>query len=91
MINIANTFTYYEPKGDQSERYTSIRAGARELATLIEDLCPKSAERTLALRRLQEAMMWANASIAINESPSFSNTETSNQIGGPRSLKENPK
>lgn len=62
-----NTYTYHEPKGDQVERYTMIRAKARELAELIDLLCPTSRERSLAQTKLEEATMWANASIARNE------------------------
>jgi hypothetical protein len=31
--------------------------------------CPESRERSLALSKLQELVMWSNASIAINEEP----------------------
>ena len=40
---------------------------ARELAEIIDDACPDSREKSLALTNLQQATMWANASIAINE------------------------
>lgn len=67
-INIENSFTYHPPTGYQVERYQQIRDKAKMLATEIEGHCPESAEKTLAIRKLQEAVMWANASIAINES-----------------------
>ena len=38
----------------------------KELAYLIDDLCPKSREKSLAITKIEEAMMWANASIARN-------------------------
>ena len=59
-------FTYHTPKGDQPERYIQIRAKARELAELVFELCPDSRERSLALTKIEEAGMWANASIARN-------------------------
>lgn len=65
---IANTFSYHSPKPGQPERYTALRCKARELATLIVESCPASRERSLAITKLQEAVMFANASIAINES-----------------------
>ncbi len=64
---IANTFTYHKPFGSQPQRYENIREGARRLAENISANCPESREKSLALTNLQQAVMWANASIAINE------------------------
>lgn len=66
-MDINSAFTYHAPKEDQTARYIEIRASASQFAKLIEHNCPPSSERTLALRKLQECVMWANASIAINE------------------------
>ena len=60
-------FTYHEPKKGQSERYKIIREIARGFAGFIAENCPDSRERALALTKLEEAVMWANASIARNE------------------------
>lgn len=65
---IENIFTYHAPVGDQTERYQRIRNTAKILASTIQDACPESRERSLAMTNLQQAVMWANASIAINES-----------------------
>ena len=64
---IERSFRYHPPTPEQVDRYNAIRSQARELAHILATLCPASAERTLAVRHLQEAVMWANASIAINE------------------------
>lgn len=64
---IEQAFTYHPPKGDQAERYVKLRSKAHELAFEIQALCPESREKSLALTNLQQATMWANASIAINE------------------------
>jgi hypothetical protein len=66
-LDLDNIFTYHKPFGNQPERYTAIRAKAKELAQLILDLTPSSAEQTLAIRDIQQAVMMANAAIAINE------------------------
>lgn len=66
-MNIENTFTYHRPFGTQPERYEHLRAVAKELATAITLHCPESREKSLALTAVQQAVMWANASIAINE------------------------
>lgn len=64
---IDNMFTYHRPEGDQAERYDKITEAARQFAHTINNLCPESAEKTKAIRKVQAARMWANASIAINE------------------------
>lgn len=62
-------FTYHKPFGDQPVRYEELRSRANALAAGIAVLCPNSREKSLALTNLQQAVMWANASIAINEDP----------------------
>lgn len=62
-----NLFSYHKPFGDQPERCEAIRAGARELARVILQNTPKSADQSAAIRKLREAVMTANAAIAINE------------------------
>jgi hypothetical protein len=64
---IENIFTYHKPFGTQAERYETLRTTARTLAGMINEGCPESREKALALTNLQQAIMWANASIAINE------------------------
>lgn len=65
--DIAHRFTYHPPKGDQPHRYNYLRQQAYTLAIDILRNCPESRERSLALTKLEEAIMWANASIARNE------------------------
>ncbi|SYX84623.1 DUF7681 family protein [Paenibacillus alvei] len=64
---IENNFKYHVPKEGQPEKYNAIREKAKELANVIEELCPNSREKSLAMTNLEQAMMWANASIARNE------------------------
>jgi hypothetical protein len=66
-MDIENNFTYHAPKGDQQMRYQSIREIAKGLAMFIDDHCPDSREKSLAMTKLEECVMWANASIARNE------------------------
>lgn len=61
---IERDFTYHAPKGDQAGRYQKIREAAKSLALLMVELCPDHRERSLALTKLEEAVMWANAAIA---------------------------
>ena len=64
---IENDFTYHAPKPGQQERYTRIREAAKQLALLIVKETPASREQSLALTNLEQAIMFANASIARNE------------------------
>jgi hypothetical protein len=64
---IEKGFTYHAPQGDQPERYVKLRDKAKELAYEFQELCPESREKSLAITKLEEAVMWANASIARNE------------------------
>lgn len=61
---IENNFKYHSPKEGQPETYTALRDKAKELALHIAEVCPHSRERSLAITKLEEAVMWANAGIA---------------------------
>ena len=65
---VGHVFSYHAPTEYQILRYGDIRSEARNLAYAILAATPESRERSLALTKLQEVVMWANASIAINES-----------------------
>jgi len=64
---IEKAFIYHAPKGNQPERYVAIRDTAKALAVLLDESCPDSREKSLAITKLEESVMWANASIARNE------------------------
>ncbi len=63
-FNIENNFTYHPPKKGDPEVYQEIRDKAKELAELIEKLCPDSRELSIAFGKVEEAVMWANAARA---------------------------
>lgn len=65
--DLQNRFTYHTPKEGQPQKYESIRNNALAFAELIDSMCPDSREKSLAITALEEAVMWANASIARNE------------------------
>lgn len=64
---LESRFTYHAPKEGQPERHERIRYKAKMLAAYINEKCPDSREKSLALTKIEEAVMWANASIARNE------------------------
>jgi hypothetical protein len=67
MVNLEIVYCYHAPKSGQTERYEAMRAKAKELAELIAGSCPDSREKSQAFLKLEECVMWANASIARNE------------------------
>ena len=64
---LANRFSYHAPKGNQSTRYEEIREMGRNFAELILSECPASREQSIAITKIEEAVFWANASIARRE------------------------
>lgn len=66
-LDLDNLFSYHAPQGDQVERYAEIREAAQNFAQVVLDLTPESAEQTLAIRKVHDAMMQANSAIAVNE------------------------
>jgi len=64
---IENNFNYHRWNEEQTEQYRRIQEKAKELAYLFLHSCPpKTREKALAFTKLEEAVMWANASIARN-------------------------
>ena len=66
LEQINNNFVYHAPKADQPAKYVALREKGKELALLINELCPESREQSLAITKLEESIMWANAGIARN-------------------------
>lgn len=64
---LESRFTYHAPKDGQPERYERIRYKAKMLAAYINEQCPESREKSIALTKIDEAVMWANAAIARHE------------------------
>jgi len=65
--DLEKRFTYHPPKGDQVQRYDVIRKRILELAEFLDAFIPDSREKSLAITKLEEVVMWANAAIARNE------------------------
>ncbi len=70
LERVGNDFKYHKPHSvSQTARYEHIRGMLGEVAADLLAMCPPSRERSLVLTKLEEAMFWANASIARNEKP----------------------
>lgn len=64
VADLKNRFTYHPPVNGQAVAYETIRSHALLLALHLNDTCPESREKSLAITHLEDAVMWANASIA---------------------------
>ena len=61
-------FKYHPPIDvPQIATYQRIRTAGRTMALRIFDDCPDSREKTVAIRKIREAVMYANAAIACNQ------------------------
>lgn len=62
---LEHLFTYHAPSDDDVQRLIKIRAAALLLAEAIEENAPACADRTVAIRKVREAVMTANAAIVL--------------------------
>lgn len=61
-------FKHHPPSGEGViERHQAIRAHADDFFNMIQQVCPEGREKSLAITKVEEAMMWANAAIARNQ------------------------
>lgn len=63
--NVEDVFTFHPPEPDQLVGYTAIRPAAMELVKLILKHVPPCADQQAAIRKVREAVMTANAGIAL--------------------------
>ena len=62
---LERAFMHHPPDLSQQRAYASIRAAGRALALVILQSTPKCADRTAAVRKVREAVMTANAAVAL--------------------------
>jgi hypothetical protein len=64
-------FGYHAPpsSSDRQRQHARIRGLCAQLAHAINDACPDSREKSLAITKIEEAMFWANAAIARQDRP----------------------
>jgi hypothetical protein len=65
-MDIPNVFSYHAPTPDQIPKYETLRAAASVFAQAIVDNTPPCADQTAALRKVREAVMTANAAVALD-------------------------
>ncbi len=65
--DLENRFQYHAPNQDRAVKHELVREDCLDLAERLNQTCPDSEEKNIAIRKLEEVMFWANASIARNE------------------------
>ena len=63
---LEEAFKYHKPNEEQVKAIEAIRAKSKELAQLIVEVVPEGAEKMQAITYIRQAIMFANAGIAIN-------------------------
>lgn len=66
--DLRNRFNYHAPHNESVKKaHEMVRAQMFGAASTVVDCCPEGREQALALTKLEEAMFWANAAIARNQ------------------------
>lgn len=64
-LDIESIFSHHPPRDTETVRlHKSVRREVKLVAELFQAELPASPEKTLAIRKLQEAMMYANSAVA---------------------------
>lgn len=72
--DLDNIFSYHKPTEGQPERYERIRAAGKELARVILQTTGVGADQQAAIRKVREAVMTANAAVALEAAPFRANS-----------------
>lgn len=65
MINVDFVFAYHAQTQEDVAAYEAIRAAAKNLASVILEVTLTCADQQASLRMLREAVMTANAAVAL--------------------------
>jgi hypothetical protein len=81
---LLNKFRYHPPVNrEQQIKYETMRERALYFAEFINENVPDGHEKSEAIDRLREALMWANAGIACGEAPNPVAWSSPTYMGGP--------
>lgn len=61
------TYAYHKPSAAGLEKITALRQAFSDLTDKINELCPSSRERSVALTELETSAMWAIKSVVCND------------------------
>jgi hypothetical protein len=63
--DLEDIFSYHKPEPGDQQRYEEIRAAALEFAEVVLRHTPPSPDQSVAIRKIREAVMTANAAVAL--------------------------
>jgi len=63
--DLDHIFTYHAPTAEQLVHYTEIRQAAKAFAAAILEHTPQCADQSAAIREIRNAVMTANAAVAL--------------------------
>lgn len=66
MMDLDHVFQYHSHTTEQQESYHALREAAKAFAAAIQNHCPAGADQSAALRKVREAVMTANAAVALD-------------------------
>lgn len=61
------TFAYHKPSEDGLAKINRLREMFSEVSNTINELCPNSRERSVALTELETTAMWAIKAVVCND------------------------
>lgn len=64
---IHERFSFHKASAMQVPSHESVRFRFKVIAIFMDVLLPECREKSMCLTKLQEAMMWANAAVALTE------------------------
>jgi phage-related tail fiber protein len=62
--DIDNRFTYHPPSETKATKHVMIRESGKTLTEIVNEMVPDGREKSLAITKIEEAVMWANAGLA---------------------------
>jgi hypothetical protein len=66
QFDLDHIFTYHPPaNASEVRKYEILREAAKNFATVIVDMTPSGPDQSVAVRKVREAVMTANAAIAL--------------------------
>ena len=64
-FDLDHIFTYHRPEAEDVLKYEEIRDAAKAFAKIVDRLVPDGADKSDAIRKVREAVMTANAGMAL--------------------------
>lgn len=65
---------YHHPSKQGLEKLHLLREAFSDILFQVEELCPETRERAVAITNIETAAMWANKSVVFNDPESIAET-----------------